>query len=271
MKKLLTSIVLLALVFLLGACGRDENVIRVGVTGAFNAHWDLIGEIVAEDGIIIEVVSFSDFSTPNRALNDGDLDLNAFQHKAFLANEIAIHGYEIEYIAETFLVPLNIFNNPARISSLDDLQDGHTIAMPSDPINTGRSLRLLESAGLITLYIPEGETASELNIVERHVQIEILPAEAGMLAGILPDIEAAIINGAQAFTAGLSPATDSIFREEITGEFRDGLTNVIAVRTTDLQDAERARIFQIIVDAFHSPEVRQFILDEFGGAFIPVW
>ena len=272
MKKIIICTTLLVVVALAGACGRDENVIRVGVVGAFNQQWDLIAEMVAEEGIVLEIVTFGDFLTPNRALDDGDLDINAFQHKSFLANEIATFGYEIEYFAETFLMPLNIFKNPERISSIADIQDGHTIGMPSDPINTSRSLRLLESAGLISLYIPEGEIASTTHITEFHVDIYIIPAEAGMLARMLPDMEAAIINGVQALTAGLYPDIYSIWREDITEEFREGLTNVIVARSEDIRaDGERMRMFRIIANAYHSPEVYAFMWEEFGGVAIPVW
>ena len=273
MKKIFVCIALFAIVALTGACGQEENVVRVGVVGAFIQQWYLIRDMVAEEGIYLEIIYFTDFATPNRALNDGDLDINAFQHKSFLANQIETFGFEIEYFAETFLMPLNIFKNTDRISSIADIQDGHTIGMPSDPINTSRSLRLLESAGLISLYyIPEGETANEFHIRERHVDINIITAEAGMLAGILPDIEAAIINGVQALTAGLYPDTYSIFREEITGEFREGLTNVIVARSEDMRaDGERARMFRIIASAYNSPEVYDFMWEEFGGVAIPVW
>ena len=273
MKKFVICIALLAIVALTGACGgQDDSVVRVGVVGAFNQQWDLIAEMVAEEGISLEIIHFSDFTTPNRALDEGDLDINAFQHKSFLANEIATHGYEIEYFAETFLMPLNIFKNPARISSLEDIQDGHTIGMPSDPINTSRSLRLLEYAGLISVDVPEGEIANLLHITEFHVDIEIITAEAGMLAGILPDIEAAIINGVQALTAGLYPDTYSILRENITEEFRDGLTNVIVARSEDMrEDGERARMFRIIADTYHTREVYNFMWEEFGGVAIPVF
>ena len=249
------------------------GVVRVGVVGAFNQQWDLIAEIVAEEGVILEIVLFDDFQTPNRALNDGDIDINAFQHKSFLANEIATFGYEIEYFAKTFLMPLNIFKNPERISSLADIQDGHTIGMPSDPINTSRSLRLLEYAGLINLYdIPEGEIANEFHIRERHVDINIITAEAGLLANMLPDIEAIIINGVQALTAGLYPHIYSILREELTGELREGLTNVLVARSEDIrEDGERMRMFRIIADAYHSQEVYDFMWEAFGGVAIPVW
>lgn len=270
--KLLSATLLgISLAITLTACGNDDSVVRIGVTGAFNDHWAIIQELVAEEGITIELVSFSDFLTPNLALNDRNIDLNAFQNRAFLINDVAANNYQIEAIAETWIVPLNIFNNQSRISSLADIRDGHTIAIPSDPVNYARALRLLESAGLIRLNTPPGELASELHIVERIVNINIMPAESGMLASMLPDLEAAVINGGNAFTAGLNPAHDSIFTEDVFSGDSDGLVNLVVARSEDMANPERARIFNIIVDAFRSEEVRQFVLDEYQGAFLPVW
>jgi len=272
MKKFLLLGLLVALALTLAACrDNDSTVIRIGVTGAFNDHWTIIQELIAEEGITIQLVTFTDFMTPNIALSDGNIDLNAFQNRSFLNNEIAANNFQIQSIAETWIVPLNIFNNHSRISSLEDLRDGHTIAVPSDPVNHARALRLLESAGLIRLNTPPGELASELHIVERIVNINIIAAESGMLASMLPDLEAAVINGGNAFTAGLNPAYDSIFTEDVLSGDSDGLINLIVARTADVNDAERFRIFNIIVNAFQSEEVRRFIEEEYQGAFIPVW
>ena len=73
----------------------ETVVVKVGVVGEYNAQWDTINELLAGDGIQVELVKFTDYAAPNRALNDGEIDLNAFQHKAFLANDIAQKGYDI--------------------------------------------------------------------------------------------------------------------------------------------------------------------------------
>jgi len=273
MKKIiLLALLITGLVLSLAACGGggsdDITVVRVGVVGEFNDHWDTINELLEEDNIRVELVRFSDFATPNRALSDGDLDLNAFQHKMFLAAEIESQGYEIEYIADTFVVPLNVFSGNDDITSIDDIQDGHSVAIPSDPTNGGRSLQLLEVAGLITLTNEPG-THPTIFDVEKIVDIDIVEAEAVLLPALLSDVDFAVIGGINAFTAGLRPLEDSIFREDVAGAAH--LVNVIAARSESLEDPELRAIFDAIVRAHHTDIVRDNMLNDFGGAFIPVW
>jgi YaeC family lipoprotein len=245
--------------------------IRVGVTGQWNDHWYHIAELVKPQGINIELVSFSDFVTPNRALANGDIDLNAFQHKAFLAADSAANGYQIEAIADTFWGPLNIFGNPNRVHSLSDIKDGARIGIPSDPTNGGRALRLLEATGLITLDTTPDQIPSILNIAANPKNLHIVEAESGLLFSLLPDLDAAVINAGNAITAGLSPTTDGIFGETEQTVDVEPLINVIAARSADLTDPARKAFFDAIVDAHHTDSTRQVLLDAFGGAYIPIW
>ena len=107
----------------------ETVVVKVGVVGEYNAQWDTINELLAGDGIQVELVKFTDYAAPNRALNDGEIDLNAFQHKAFLANDIAQKGYDIVDIGDTIIAPLAVFNNKDKISSMEDIKDGDVIAI----------------------------------------------------------------------------------------------------------------------------------------------
>ena len=273
MRKLFICVAFIVLGLALTACGgRDENTVRIGLVGTLHYQWYAIRDMVAEEGITLEFVFFTDFTTPNRALNDGELELNAFQNRIFLDTEIATHGYDISYIAETFVAPLNIFANRSRINSIEEISDGHTIALPADPTNLGRGLRLLEDAGLIVLDHSRGGLITELDIVEFIVDINLMPMEANMIASILPDVEAGIINNPTAFIAGLRVDTDSIFTENVAGEVGRGLTNLIVVRNADLEAGGRlAEIFDIIARAHNSEEVRQVMLDAYQGALVPVW
>ena len=114
MKRIGIAILSIALITLT-ACGSSSDdqttTVKVGVVGEYNKQWDTINELLKEDNIKVELVKYSDYAAPNRALNDGDIDLNAFQHKAYLENDKKTFGYEIESIGDTIFAPLAIYNN----------------------------------------------------------------------------------------------------------------------------------------------------------------
>lgn len=246
------------------------TIVKVGVVGEYNDQWDTINELLAADNIQVELVKFADYAAPNRALNDGEIDLNAFQHKAYLANEISQKGYEVVDIGDTLIAPLGIYNNKDKITSIEEIKDGDIIAVPSDLTNGGRALKLLEAAGLIVCDPAKGYVPTKADITAYNTQIEILEAESATLASILPDCAAAIINGGNAFTAGLDPLADTIFTENIdptTNESVPQLINVIAARSADAEN----EVYQKVVAAYHTPEVQKTIEESYKGAFISAW
>lgn len=282
MKKLILSVTALLTAAALTACGGQTSeekaegtadgttVVKVGVVGEYNTQWDTVNELLADDNIQVELVKFTDYAAPNRALNDGEIDLNAFQHKAFLANDIKQSGYEIEAIGDTIIAPLSIYNNKDKISSIEDIKDGDIIAIPSDLTNGGRTLKLLEKAGIIECDPAKGFVPTKADITKYNVQVEILEAESATLANLLPDCAAAIINGGNAFTAGLNPLTDSIFTEDVNPETNEAvpeLINVIVARTAD-KDNET---YKKVVEAYQSDETAKTIEEEYQGAFICSW
>ena len=282
MKKSFITVLGLTLALALGltACSSStseetttedgKTIVKVGVVGEYNAQWDTVNELLADDGIEVELVKFTDYAAPNRALNDGEIDLNAFQHKAFLANDVQQNGYEIEAIGDTIIAPLSIYNNKDKISSVEEIKDGDIIAIPSDLTNGGRALKLLEKAGLIECDPAKGYVPTKADITKYNVQIEILEAESATLANLLPDCTAALINGGNAFTAGLNPANDAIFTEDVnpeTNEATPDLINVIAARSADVDN----EVYKKVVDAYHTEEVRQTIEEAYQGAFICAW
>ncbi len=253
-----------------GEDGAGATIVKVGVVGEYNAQWDTINELLAGDNIQVELVKFSDYAAPNRALNDGEIDLNAFQHKAFLANDIETKGYDIVDIGDTIIAPLSIFNNKDKITSIEEIKDGDVIAIPSDLTNGGRALKLLEAAGIIECDPAKGYVPTKLDITKYNKAIEILEAESATLANILPDCAAAIINGGNALTAGLDPTKDSIFTENVDPSVNEAvpqLINVIVARTAD-KDNE---VYQQVVAAYQTDAVKTTINDEYKGAFICSW
>lgn len=275
-KTLLLALPAAGLVSLAG-CGDKKpvaekalTVVKVGVNGDFNAQWDTVAELVAPQGIKIELVKFSDYATPNRALNDGDIDLNSFQHKAYLRNDIKQNGYKIVPIADTVIAPIRLFNNKAKISKVSDIKDGDLIGVPSDLTNLGRALRLLEAAGLIEVDPSKGLVANKSDITKYNVKIVLKEAESGLLKNLLPDLTAAAINGGNAFIAQLDPYKDSIFSESIDPKknpYIKDLVNVIVAREKDKDNPN----YQKIVKAFQSPEVVKTLYTAYQGAYVPVW
>lgn len=279
LKQAVTVVLAGACALSLFGCGSKETekaqesgnvVVKVGVVGEYNAQWDTVNELLADDGIKVELVKFTDYAAPNRALNDGEIDLNAFQHKAFLANDIAQKGYKLVSIGDTIIAPLAIYNNADKISSMVDIKDGDVIAIPSDLTNGGRALKLLEAAGLIECDPAKGYTPTKADIVNYNTKIEIKEAESATLYNILPDCAAAIINGGNAFTAGLNPEHDAIFHEDVNPERNEAvpqLINVIAAREAD-KDNE---VYKKIVAAYQTPEVAKTIEEAYNGAFLCTW
>lgn len=268
---------ILAVSMLAGCGGNKSNVdkdgvttVKVGVVGEYNEQWDTINQLLEKDKIKVELVKFSDYAIPNRALNDGEIDLNAFQHKAFLENDIKQKGYQLESIGDTVIAPLSIYNNKDKVSSVEEIKDGDIIAIPSDLTNGGRALKLLEAAGLIECNPEKGYVPTKADITKYNVKIEIKEAESATLAKLLPDCTAAIINGGNAFTAGLDPTKDSIFTEDVNPENNEAvesLVNVIVARSED-KDNE---IYKKIVDAYHTDEVKKTVEEMYHGAFLCVW
>lgn len=268
---------ILAVSVLAGCGGNKSNVdkdgvttVKVGVVGEYNEQWDTINKLLEKDKIKVELVKFSDYAIPNRALNDGEIDLNAFQHKAFLENDIKQKGYQLESIGDTVIAPLSIYNNKDKVSSVEEIKDGDIIAIPSDLTNGGRALKLLEAAGLIECDPEKGYVPTKADITKYNVKIEIKEAESATLAKLLPDCTAAVINGGNAFTAGLDPTKDSIFTEDVNpvnNEAVESLVNVIVARSED-KDNE---IYKKIVDAYHTDEVKKTVEEMYHGAFLCVW
>ena len=274
MNKTITKLALSALVLTTFGCSSNSTdddgitTVTVGVVGEYNAQWDTVNELLKDQNIQVELVKFSEYVAPNRALDEGSIDMNAFQTHTYLEDEINKLGYDITPIGDTILAPLAMFPNTDQIHSVEDISNGDIIAIPSDTTNGGRALKLLESAGLITVDPSVGYTPTVMDITDYAVDIEIITAESATLANLLPDCTAAIINGGNAVTAGLNPINDGILMEDINAiDNVDALRNCIVVRGEDADN----EIYQAIVKAYQSDEVADTLQQAYGGAFLPAW
>ena len=243
----------------------EKRVIRIGVVGEANEPWEAAMENLKDEDFTIELVRFSEYILPNAALAEGEIELNSFQHRMFLENEIESEGYEIEEIGVTILAPLTVYSE--EFDDIADIPEDGIIAIPNDPTNGGRALKLLEAAGLITVDPEVGYLGTEADITDNPLNLEILAVEASMTAQSLPDVSAAIINGHHASTHGLSPEEDGLFTEEIDDDPDNPFINVIVARSDEADDED----YQKIVEAFQQANVAEVILEAYKGTQIPAW
>lgn len=263
-KKLVLGAVSVLSIGFLGACGNDSSeTIRLGVVGEDVEEWEFVADKVADDGINLEIVSFTDYSQPNRALADGEIDINAFQHRIFLENFNEEFGTDIVPIADTSIAPLSIFSD--KIDDISEIKEGDQIAIPNDVTNGGRSLILLQTAGLIEVDPDAGITPTTNDITDNPLNLEIVELDAAQTARSLQDVTAALINSGLAVDAGLSPQNDSIFREPVD-ENSEPYVNIIAANNGEDREA-----IDTIVDAYQSADTLEVIKETSDGSSIVVW
>lgn len=236
--------------------------IKVGVTAGPHAQIiEVVKEVAARQGLVLQIVEFNDYVQPNAALDQGDLDANSYQHRPFLEQQIKDRGYKIVAIGETVTFPIGIYSK--RVKSLKDVPSGGTIAIPNDPTNGGRVLQLLAREGVIGLRPDAGLRANLADVTANPRNIKLIELDAAQLARSLDDVDAAAVNTNYAIVAGLQPARDAIAIESAQSPY----ANLIAVRLVDKDRPE----FQTLVAAYRSPEVKKFVLEEFKGAVVPTW
>ena len=245
------------------AVSGETRVVKLGLTGViYEDIWNPIKEELAKEGIDLEYVQFSDYSLPNEALNADEIDINAFQHHAYFNNDVEKNGYDITQIADTFIIAMNLYSD--KVKSVDEIKDGDVIAIPDDASNGGRALKVLASAGLITLKAEAGANPTVADIDTYNVKIEIKEMGAADIPSVLPDVTAAVVNGNYALDYGIDPST-AIFEEKDYDD--DSYFCLMAVRSSDADDA----VYKRIVELFQSETTKQIFQDEFNGYFVPAW
>jgi D-methionine transport system substrate-binding protein len=212
-------------------------------------------------GIDLVVVVTNDYNMPNRALADREVDANFFQHIPFLEEQIKQFNYSIESIAKIEIEPMGVYSK--KITHLDDLKDGSTVAVPNDPTNEARALLLLQAHGIIQLDDPSNLNTTVLNISENPKHLKFIEVDAAMLPRTLQDVDIAAINTNYALEAGLSPLKDALVLETKDSPY----ANVIVVR---IGDENRPDILALKA-AMTSEKMKEFILQKYKGAVLPAF
>jgi D-methionine transport system substrate-binding protein len=214
-----------------------------------------------EQGLDVKIVEFSDWVTPNEALQSGDIDANLFQHAPFLNNAIATRGYTFTPIAPTYVLPVGLYSK--KIAKISDVHAGSTVAVANDPVNEARGLLLFEKAGLIKLREGAGEKANVRDIVENSKKLKFLEIEAPQLPRVLDDVELAQVSISYLIASGGDP--ESLLIADGFGDPRYALQ---FVARTDKKDDPRLLRF---VSIYRSQEVKDYINKKYGRFFVPVW
>ncbi|WP_416976521.1 MetQ/NlpA family ABC transporter substrate-binding protein [Streptomyces sp. T028] len=260
-----------ALTLGLGACGADKD------SAATDANATLTvaatptpqGEILTyikdnlakKAGLDLEVKEFTDYVTPNTAVQQGEVDANYFQHQPYLTDFNKKNGTDIVAVpgATVHLEPLGLYSQ--GVKKLDDLKKGATVALPNDTTNEARALKLLEANGLIELKSGVGYDATPKDVTSNPRNLTFKELEAAQLPRSLADVDAAVINGNYALEADLSPAKDALVAESATD---NPYANFLAVKKGDEDDPRIQKLANLLT----SDAVKKFIEDKYDGAVV---
>ena len=238
----------------------------ITVAASPTPHAEILAQaapILAAEGWTLEVKEFQDYVQPNNVVESGEFDANYFQHIPYLENFNEEQGTHLVNAGGIHYEPFGIY--PGTKSSLDDIAEGDTIAVPNDTTNEARALLLLQDNGILKLKDGAGLTATVLDIEENHYNVEILELEAAQVPRVKDEVAYVVLNGNYALDAGFSVAKDSLAYEKSDSDAAKTYVNVIAVK----EGNENSEKIQALVSALKSDAIRQYINDTYDGAVVP--
>lgn len=240
----------------------DDKTIAVGTTDDAKQAWVAFEQEAKDAGYYIDIKSFSDYNTPNQALNQGELDTNNFQHLKFLAEYNHGNGTNLVPIVATEIVPLALFWKGH--DSLDGIE-GEEVAIPNDSTNQGRAINVLVQAGLITLKKDGLITPTPLDIDEKKSKVKVVPVDAAQTPSAHGEGTPAIINNSFLERAGIDPAT-AVFQDDPNSEEAEPYINVFAVREEDADNEDIKKLAEL----WHSDAVQKGVDEDSAGTSVEV-
>ncbi|MFM9279845.1 MetQ/NlpA family ABC transporter substrate-binding protein [Paenibacillus jiagnxiensis] len=276
MKKWLTLIVITGLLSVLAACGGQQADSGNSASGSEPAKKDIkigatvgpysdmvtkaIKPIMEKEGYNVEVVEFNDYVQPNKSLANGSIDANLFQHILYLEQFKKDNKLELSALISVPTAPVGIYSN--KFKSIDEIPDGSTVTVASDPTNLGRALLLLKAAGLIDVGNLDPATVSEKDITSNPKNLKFEPVEAAQLPRTLDSVDAAVVPGNFALSAGMD-LNSALQLENVPENYR----NQVVVSTAN----ENADFAKALKAAVESPEFEKVIDSDFQGFSKPEW
>ena len=272
MKKTLALVLALVLCLsILAGCGgskKEAVTIKVGASPTPHAEiLEQVKDVLAEQGITLEIVEYTDYVQPNEAVESGDIDANYFQHTPYMNTFNADNGTHLVSVAAIHYEPFGIY--PGKTTSLDALADGATVAVPNDGSNETRALLLLQQVGLITLAdgVDASSNATKHDIVDNPKNLDIQELEAAQLTNVLPDVDMAVINGNYALQGGLNAGTDALAVEDASGDGAQTYANILCVK----EGNENNEAVQALLQALQSDAVKSYIEETYDGAVVAIF
>ena len=282
LKTIAKSLIALSAAFVLGACGNNASssqsssnaqssaselkTVKIASVGSDADIWRYIAESeqAKKAGLKIEVQEINGGVPLNESVADGTVDANAFQSIGYLQGFNEANSNKLVPVGTTYIEPMGLYSK--KVKSLNDLPNGAKVAIPDNPYNTTRALRLLESAGLIKLPSDfKDGTGTPSDIVENKKNLEFLLIDDTTSVRVLDDTDLIAIGNTIALEGGLNVLKDSLFYEKADASTITSI-NVIAVKAENADKEE----YKKLVDLYHDPEIQKYISDKFAGTKVEV-
>lgn len=283
MKKLLTLLLALTMAVGLCACGggsadsdtatdgdaaADGETITLKVAASPTPHAEILAQVVdilAEQGIDLQVTEYGDYVIPNTAVEEGDEDANFFQHTPYLEQFNEENGTHLVSVAKIHYEPMGIY--AGTTATIEELPDGATIAVPNDVTNEARALLLLQDLGLITIDEAAGLNATPNDITSNPKNLQFKELEAAMLPQVVGEVDMSIINSNFAIQGGLNPAEDALASESADSVAADTYANILVVK----EGNENNEAIQALIAALQSDTVKEFIENTYSGSVVAMF
>lgn len=233
----------------------------IGVVGASEDHWRIFQEKAEEAGIAVEVVDFTEYTLPNPALSEGELDLNQFQHILYLAQYNVEAGDDLVPVGATAVYPLGLYSR--EYTSVEDIPEGAEIAIPNDPTNLARALLVLQDAGLITLRDGGSAFSTEADVIAEESRVTVTPVDAQQTALALDSVAASIINNDFLADAGIDPES-VLYADDAGSDAARPYINIWAARAEDADNP----LFAQLVEIYEDEEVQAALQEASGGTAV---
>lgn len=248
-----------------------KTIVKVGiVTEADTQVWDKVNEVLAKQGknIKVETVTFQGGTgMANQAVNDGDIDVNAYQNSNFFATQLKQNGYKLSAIGDLYISRLNLYSD--KYKDVKDIPDGAKIAIPNNPANGGHALEVLQQAGLLTVEKPSSaQYPSKKDITDNPKHLVIDEVDVNQIPNLLKDYDAGVINVYSVLDHHMDPTKDAIFNPDLDYKGKDHQwVNVLVARTADKDKQE----YKDILAAYQTKDVAEVLETKFQGGYVPAF